>query len=144
MSTMGHSYSENERTCNKGGHLSTTNLSNLDWKCTLDATHQHPKLSASSSPPTQFLHRLKRNNLAARTIQYAFRQCHIPHNTTRRITPQSTPAASYITTTNPNSPKKPTDFPIGCRIVVALPHSHASTTGTVTQHTPKFYCFHSK
>jgi hypothetical protein len=50
-STIEHSHSEHKRTCNKGLNSSTTTLANLDWKCTLDAAHQHPKPSASSPPP---------------------------------------------------------------------------------------------
>jgi hypothetical protein len=83
-------------------------------------------------PPSQFFQHAQCRNTAATLIQRAFRRAHIsthPHQLIEQPAPSSTP---------------PTDFPIGCRVVVASSHpTHAGKGGTVCKLTKKFVMFSS-
>ena len=78
-------------------------------------------------PPPQFFQRAQRCDAATSLIQHAFRHTYTsthPHQLTKH------PAQSS---------NSPTDFPIGCRVVVASSYpTHASKGGTVCKLTKKF------
>ena len=78
-------------------------------------------------PPPQFFQHKQHRNAAASLIQRAFRRTYTntrPHQLTEH------PASS---------PNSPTDFPLGCRVVVASSHpTHAGKGGTVCKLTKKF------
>ena len=83
-------------------------------------------------PPPQFFQHAQCRNTAATLIQCAFRCIHTsthPHQLIEQPAPSST---------------SPTDFPIGCRVVVASSHpTHAGKGGTVCKLTKKFVMFSS-
>jgi len=82
--------------------------------------------------PPQFFQHAQCRNTAATLIQRAFRHAHTsthPHQLIKQPAPSST---------------SPTDFPIGCRVVVASSHpTHAGKGGTVCKLTKTFVMFSS-
>ena len=78
-------------------------------------------------PPPQFFQRVQRRDAAASLIQRTFRCSYTSIHPHQRI---EHPAPTSIS---------PTDFPIGCWVVVASSHpTHASKGGTVYKLTKKF------
>jgi hypothetical protein len=81
-------------------------------------------------PPPQFFQHTQCHNAAAMMIQCAFRRTHTsthPHQLIEQPAPSLT---------------CPTDFPIGCRVVVLSSHpTHAGKGGTVRKLTQKFVLF---
>jgi hypothetical protein len=81
-------------------------------------------------PPPQFFQRMQRRNAAASLIQRIFRRA---YTGTRPLQLIEHPTLSS---------NSPTDFSIGCRVVVASSHpTHASKGGTVCKLTKKFIMF---
>ena len=81
-------------------------------------------------PPPQVFQHAQRHDAAAGLIQRPFRRAYTsthPHQLVKQPAPSS---------------NSPTDFPIGCRVVVASSHpTHTSKGGTVHNLTKKFVLF---
>ena len=95
-------------------------------------------------PPPQFFQRLEETNVAASTIQRAFRRAQRAHAVACIVAQH---AFQDQVPTIPVLPLSPStaSFPIGCHVIVALSHpQHANTYGVVTHHTAKFVTFAPK
>ncbi len=88
------------------------------------------KIECVFFPPTQFFQHTQCHETDAKMIQRAFRCTHAGTHT-NQLVEQPVPCSTCLT-----------DFPIGCRIIVASPHpTHAGKEGTVCKLTKKFVLF---
>jgi hypothetical protein len=92
-------------------------------------------------PPPQFFQRLEKTNVAACTIQRAFRRAQRAH-AVACIVAQHAPRDQVPTIPVLSLSPSTASFPIGCRVIVASSHpQHANAYGAVIRHTTKFVIF---